>query len=116
MELNDFSSVFELLCGYNLVNAINSNSEILKVLDFTSPTKEGIADFKDRLKQKSNDLISGFRKNQDETNTESHESIDLKLQSVYAVRTSTDSLETKNNRHEKKASNLYLVAGIFCFF
>jgi predicted Holliday junction resolvase-like endonuclease len=114
LELKDFSSVFELLCGYNLINAINSNSEILKVLDFIAPVKDGIEDFKKRLKKKTDDLINEIKKNRDEEVEES-DVIENKLASLYETKGKVKRLDQRNDRHEKIASNLYLIAGIFCF-
>lgn len=114
MELNDFSSVFELLCGYNLINGINSNSEILKVLNFNSSTKSAIIDFKKELKDKTKYLIEELGKKKEDEDPQNHE-LDITLQKVYTSRTDTDTLETINNAHSIKANHLYLIAGIFSF-
>lgn len=112
MDLTNYSSVFELLCGYNFVNALD-NKGVLAFLNFSTPINHHITDLTNNI-QKKIDIIRSqspglkdgiFSKDGDD-----------KLEVLFECRKKVRKLEDKNKNLDQSAPNLYLLAGVYSFY
>ncbi len=106
MRLTDFSSIFELLCGYNFVNAVNEKKDALKFLDFTTPMRQVIEETKEVLNSELRYLLDN----------NGHENRVQAVSEIAVYRLEADKLDKKILAHDVQMSNLYLLGGIFCMF
>ena len=107
MAFSDYSPIFQLLCGYNFVNAVN-DTDALKFLDFTTPVKEKVRKTISTLSAQIKSLIDSGNGEDGETQA--------KLSDIYKYKHKSEAIEDVLQQHDIKVSNLYLIAGIFCFF
>lgn len=105
MNFSDFSSVFELLCGYNFVNSID-NKGVLEVLSFARPLEQEINDTSERIRTKIDEIEEIKRKL---PGSESH------LINLYDWKRKANGYKTSNEQHNKFILIFYLFSGIFIF-
>lgn len=110
MELNDFSSVLELLTGYNFVNAFSRNPEIKTLLNLSIPSKDVIEDLYpkiDALLERLKQEIKGYSLNPEQSA--------VNYVKVRELKSFAQLLKEKDFQHEVKVKNLYLIAGCLSF-
>lgn len=105
MNFSDFSSVLELLCGYNFVNAID-NKGVLEVLSFARPLDQEIKNTSKLIGSKIDEIEEIKRKLPE---SEAH------LINLYEWKKKANGYKTSNEHHNKFILTFYLFSGIFTF-